>query len=597
MTPAIRSGAGATGALIALALASCGRAPLGTGVVLWNDVAPMVTGVMVEVMAESTIEDHYLVHEPGADRHQEPVPIERWRVRMFADREEAAAFAARYAEFTDRYGYAARRGLPVRAEASATADIVYKFREQEVVKVLDRGAEPKRVGVFENYWYHVLTEDGTIGYTFGEFLTLFDSTGDPYADAARLLAHDPTLEEALATVWRPESYRIMQRRRRYDLQRFRDEYGLFPDPEAQIFRLVTENRVREFPYRTIERVGDDRYVLQAATGDGSVRFAVRSGGRLALSYVDEGRLVTEVYVDFPYDVAELIAAERERRDRLYADLLRRGSPLRSGGYGTIELTEGRRFRWRGFAALVPGLLPAGLPGTGVVDFRYALGAPLAGSYDGAVTLLFDGAAAAADDDTAAPGGTADTDAGVPMAAPAAGEAGGAAARNDGRADAGMPTAAEPASSQAAGSPEQVPRAEQEPGSTGQTGAPSAETGAPPAETGVPPAETGVPSAGTGVPSAGTGVPSAGTGVPSGTEAAGETGVAAAEAVATGETASAPAEEEPLFEPAAELTLLVLYEGNGVRLTPAEPPTAALEVVRVDRSAVVMYFSFASASRG
>lgn len=569
MTPVIRSAAGATGALIALVLASCGRAPLGTGVVLWNDVAPMVTGVMVEVMEESTIEDHYLVREPGADRHREPVPIERWRVHMFADREEAAAFAARYADFTDRYGYAARRGLPVRAEASATADIVYKFREQEVVKVLDRGAEPKQVGVFENYWYHVLTEDGTIGYTFGEFLPLFDSTGDPYADAARLLAHDPILEEALATVWRPESYRIMQRQRRYDLQRFRDEYGLFPDPEAQIFRLVTDNRVREFPYRTIARVGDDRYVLQAATGDGSVRFAVRSGGRLALSYVDEGRQVTEVYVDFPYDVAELIAAERERRDRLYADLLHRGSPLRSGGYGTIELTEGRRFRWRGFAALVPGLLPAGLPGTGVVDFRYALGAPLAGSYDGAVTLLFNAAAAAADDDAAAPGGAADAGAGVPAAAPAAGEAGGAVARNDGHASAGVPTAAAPA----AGSPEQVSRAEQESGSTGRSGAPSAGSGAPAA--GVPPA---------------------------GTEAAEETDAASVEAMATGETTGAPAEEpatleeEPLFEPAAELTLLVLYEGNGVRLTPAEPP-AALEVVRVDRSAVVMYFSFASAGRG
>ena len=105
------------------------------------------------------------------------------------------------------------------------------------------------------------------------------------------------------------------------------------------------------------------------------------------------------------------------------------------------MTEGGRFRWRGFAALVPVLLPAGLPGTGRVEFRYAIGAPLAGSYDSVVTLLFDG------------------------------------------------------------------------------------------------------------------------------------------------------------ESAAELNLLLLYDGAGVRLTPAEPAAAALEVARVNRSAVVMYFSFASADGG
>ena len=487
MTAGSRIGAGA-GVLIALTLASCGRAPLGTGVVLWNDVAPLVTGTTVQVMEESTIEDHYLVREPGADRQQEPVPIDRWRVRVFADGEEAAAFAARFAGFADSYGYATRRGLPVRASASATAGIIYKFREQEVAKVLERGAEPEQVGAFENYWYEVLTADGTVGYTFGEFLTRFESAGDPYADAARLFAADPTLDKVLATVWRPESYRVMQRRRRYDLDRFRAEYGLFPEPEAQRFRLVTERRVREFPYRTVARVGDDRYALETDR-DGAVRFVVRSGGRLALSYVDEGRLVTEVYVDFPHDVDELIAAERERRDGLYADLLRRGSRLRSGGYGTIELTEKRGFRWRGFAALVPGLLPAGLPGTGVVDFRYALGAPLAGSYDGAVTLLFDGAPEAAGPDSVWPGTFDELARSLRDA------------EVDGSRRAGV-----------AGEPPLPGR-------------------------------------------------------------------------------------EPVFEPAAELTLLLLYDGDGVRLTPAEPATEALAVTRANRSGLVMYFSFAAADGG
>ena len=439
MTPGRSIGAFAGGVAIALALVSCGERTVGTGVVLWSDGGPLATGALVDVVEESTIEDRYLVRAASADRRQDPVPVApRWRVRVFADPEQAAAFAARYADFVDVYAYAARRGLPVRAQASATAGIVYKLREQEVTKVLERGAEPEQVGSFENYWYRVLTEDGTEGFTFGEFLPLFESTGDPRADAVRLHTADPGLERVLGTAWRPEEYLSMVRRRRFDLLRLRPEYGLFPDPEAGVFRLVTAQREREFPYRQIERVGDDRYVLAEAGGAGSpARFIVRGNGTLAFSYVDEGRLITEVFVDLQADVAELIAAERARRERLFANLLRRGPLLRSGGYGTIELTAEGRFRWQGYAALVPRWVPDGLPGTGVVDFRYALGAPLRGSYDVAVTLLFDGPETAAGADPAA-GAGADSGSGVvagaaPGAAAVAGGEGSATAARDGTA--------------------------------------------------------------------------------------------------------------------------------------------------------------------
>ena len=408
MTPGRSIGAFAGGVAIALALVSCGERPVGTGVVLWSDGGPVATGATVDVVEESTIEDRYLVRGAAADRSEEPVPVApRWRVRVFSDPEQAAAFAAGYADFVDVYAYAARRGLPVRAQASATADIIYKLREQEVTKVIERGAELAQVGSFENYWYRVLTENGTEGFTFGEFLPLFESTGDPRADAVRLHTADPGLERVLGTAWRPEEFLSMVRRRRFDLRRLRTGYGLFPDPEVGVFRLVTAQREREFPYREIERVGDDRYVLHAAGGDGSpARFTVRGNGSLAFSYVDDGRLITEVFVDLQEDVGDLIAAERARRERLFVALLRRGPLLRSGGYGAIELTAEGRFRWQGYEALVPRWVPDGLPGTGVVDFRFALGAPLRDKYDVAVTLLFDGpeSAAAAEPHAVADGG-------------------------------------------------------------------------------------------------------------------------------------------------------------------------------------------------
>ena len=397
---------GAVAGACALLLAACGQAPRGYGVVLWSAGGVPPAGTVIHLIEESSIEDRYLVLSAGGDQDEEPVAVERWRVRVFPDAEPATAFAARYAPFTDSYGYAVRSGLPIRTEASATADIIYKLRVGQVTKVLERGAQPERVGVYENYWYQVLTEDGVAGYTFGEFLPVFQASGDPHAEAARLRADDPTLDHLLATVWRPDYFRAMVITGRYDLRRFRAEYGLFPDPAARVIRLITETGTREFRYRNVDRVGEGRYVFQPRDGASPARFTVHGSHRVSLSYRAAGRQVTRVFVQLSRDVAESIAAEQERRDRLYRDLVERGAVLHSSGYGTIELGPERRFRWQRFLALVPELLPSGLPGTGRVDFRYAPAPELGGSYDTVVSFLFDGdepaaAANGADDSEAA----------------------------------------------------------------------------------------------------------------------------------------------------------------------------------------------------
>ena len=523
----------------ALLLAACGQAPRGFGVVLWGAGGVPPTGAVVHIIEESTIEDRYLVLSAGADRDEEPLPVARWRIRVYPDAEQATAFAARYAPFTDSYGYAVRSGLPVRAEASATADIVYKLREGQVTKVLERGAQPERVGVYENYWYQVLTEDGVAGYTFGEFLPLFQASGDPHAEAARLRADDPALEHLLATVWRPDYFRAMLITGRYDLRRFRDDYGLFPDPAARVLRLVTETGTREFRYRTVERVGEGRYVFHPRDGASPARFTVHGSRRVSLSYRDAGRQVTRVYVQLSRDVAESIVAEQERRDRLYRNLLERGAVLHSSGYGTIELGPERRFRWQRFLALVPELLPSGLAGTGRLDFRYAPAPELGGSYDTVISFLFDGdEPETGADSTGAPAAVAAPPASEDPDAGAAGTAAPAAAADSDR----LPAASAPAA----------------PGTGAGTDADAA----------------------------------TGDSVESVESVAGT--AATGEAEPDADAPAAPAAAPPPFEPAAELTLLAEYDRDGIRLTPAEPDPVTLLVTPVSRSPVVMYFSFAAA---
>ena len=592
---ALRFGAAAGGAVLALLLAACGPTPLGHGVVLWSDGGPLPAGAVILVLEESTIENRYLVRPGAAERGAEPVPLARWRVRVFPEPEQAAAFAARYAPFAASYGYAARNGLPVRGAASATADIVYKLRAGEVAKVLQRSAQPEQVGVYENYWYEVLAADGTAGYTFGEFLPVFESRGDPQAEAARLQAEDATLEHLLATVWRPDEFRAMVVTGRYDLSRFRAEYGLFPDPAGQVLRLVTAAGTREFAYESIERVGDGRYVLLLEDTVNRLRLTLQSATRLAVTYADGARTVTRIFAALRSDVTELIAAERERRDQRYAKLLARGAVWRSTGYGTIELDAERGYRWRGFQALVPGLVPAGLPGSGRIDFRYAPGEELAGRYDAVITFLFAPPAArpaqAAPSAQAAAPGAADSLPGGPDPPPAAADPLPGAPDPPATAD---PPPSAPDPPPAAAPPADGPDTAADPGTPPEAADPP--PGAPdPPPAAAPPADGPGAAADPGTPPAAA--------APAGPADSDADSAAAAPALpeepdadaaaAAGQAEPAPAARPaPAFEPAAALTVLAEYDDNGIRLTPAQPDPITLLVTEVSPSPVVMYFSVA-----
>ena len=399
---------------VALALTACSPRPVGFGVALVESVVgggeAFAAAERLVVMAESEIEDTYRVvtlSRAGERTDVRQLPsLQRWRARVFATQAEADAFADGYATLAATYGYADRNSLPVRAESRATATIVYRLREAELVKIIARSAQQESVGEYENYWYEVLTEDGTAGFTFGEFLPVFESSGDPAADVARLRDADPMLDRVLATTWRPEFFRDMVASGRVDLLRVRPEIGLFPRAAQQTIELRLEDAALDFRYDHIERRGEGLYILRGVTVSSASsgcctadpvgtdpRLTVLPGGRLSVSYTSDGRLVTPVFVDLGMPLSDLIATERARRDVLYADLLRRATRLSSSAYGTIELRADRTFTWAGARALQPRLLPAGTLAagtspTGEVDFRYHMEPSLSDQFDGVLTFAF-----------------------------------------------------------------------------------------------------------------------------------------------------------------------------------------------------------------
>ena len=380
-------------AMVAL-LTACGERRVGWGVVLWGP-QPGIDGSVLSISGESEIQDVYRYTDAESVRE-----LARWRVRLFSDRQQAEAFAVSYRDLVHTFGYAARNGLPIREAADARSALLYRLREGEAVKIIGRGEGPVTVGDYSNFWYRVLTADGTQGFTFGEFLLLFETGEDPQAAADRLLGEEAELERITGVAWRPQYYADMLLRRRIDLTRLNDTYGFTVEPGGQTVPTAGEvppqgagglARMRlpeldlAFAFDRIDRIGEEVFVLHGS----GVRIVSETEWSIMVSFQHEGRLQTRKFVVLDADVQDLIAAERERRDRIYEALRESGPTLRSSAYGEVLLEPSQRFRWSGFERLVPGVIPADAAGTGTVTLRLHLARPLRAEYSGALTMAFD----------------------------------------------------------------------------------------------------------------------------------------------------------------------------------------------------------------
>ena len=381
-------------AIVAL-LTACAERRVGWGVVLWA-AQKGIDGSVLSISGESDIQDVYR-YTDAETVHE----LARWRVRLFTDRQQAEAFAASYRGLVDTFGYAARNGLPVREAADVGAARLYRLREGEAVKIIGREEGPVTVGDYTNFWYEVLTADGTQGYTFGEFLPLFETGEDPQAEADRLLGEEVQLDRITGVAWRPQYYADMLTRRRIDLTRMNDAYGFTIEPGGQTIPSAGETvlprsagglaRMRlpeldlAFAYDRIDRIGEEVFVLHGS----GVRIVSETERSITVSFQHEGRLQTQRFVALDADVADLIAAERKRRDRIYESLRESGPALQSSAYGEVLLEPERRFRWSGFERLVPGVIPADAVGTGTITLRLHLSRPLRDEYSGALTMAFD----------------------------------------------------------------------------------------------------------------------------------------------------------------------------------------------------------------
>ncbi|TVR02748.1 MAG: hypothetical protein EA403_08515 [Spirochaetaceae bacterium] len=361
-------------------LVACGPRTVGHGVLLWPEDNPELAGAVVSILEISNIQNSYIIAFEDGTREMIP----QWRIRFFNSATDAREFADAYAQVAQTFVRADRNALPVRRILDRTSQAVYRLREGEEAKVISRTAEPHNEAGLVAHWYEVLTEDGTTGWTFGFYLTAFEA-GQQVAVRGADDEVDPLIERLVDNVWRPSSIGQMIRNGTIDLAQMRSDFGLFPEPEENRFRLVLPGgRSEVFRYTDIVRSTVRQYALQGTT----LQVTFRSENAITIQYTVGTQTESADLEIIEHDLAEVREREIERRTELIRELAERSDRWVSSAYGRITLSSDGRFQWTGYESFVPTVIPRGAGLEGRIEFSHFLAPPLRGSFDGVLTFRF-----------------------------------------------------------------------------------------------------------------------------------------------------------------------------------------------------------------
>lgn len=381
-------------ALTALALifASC-TGKIGYGVVNWSvpDYG-LAAGDVVPVFIQSNIGGVYVIGVESGTNHRAELPL--WQLTLYKSRSQAVKAAATLAEF--RYTYASVKidGLPIRSEPENTARQVYRLREAEKIKIVNKGKGQPVMGgnaPLEGDWYSVMTDDGTTGWCFSYNLAFFDEReSDSGLGAVVDAGPDQTLENLLSRFWYPESWRAMVRSNRIDIAKIDSRQGFFPGRNTGLARIEESGGVITFEYTGITRSDTGTYRFEGS----SLTVQVRRSDLIMVQYTDSaGMPRAEYFASLDMTPDQIIAEETARRETLFASLSSLSSRFTSGNYGVLQFLNGSRFLWSGYQLLVPSVIPPAAGGGGSVRFDRFLGDSLPATYSGALSLQFDQASA------------------------------------------------------------------------------------------------------------------------------------------------------------------------------------------------------------
>lgn len=377
--------------LFSLILTSCSDKIIGYSVVLWNiPEHNLQAGNVLPVYIKSNISHVYIVGLENGEKLEIPL----WQMTEPVKKNKINNVAKKYQEYSHTYASVKTDGLPCRAEAVNTSKQVYRLRKGEVIKILyqGNGQAPMTGGKpLEGNWYKILTDSGTQGWCFSYNLKLYqvDEEGNPVGGQNIVVEEekDERWDLVLANVWYPEEFKAMIDSKNIDLTKLHPSYRFKIDSESKKVTLNTTEIHESWDFTGYTKTDDREYTLK----DIPMKIIYRNASYIVLRYTDaSGKPQDLNFVALSENISDIVNAEKERRTQAYMQIWSHGPIYSNSSYGKIEFTEDSTFRWTGFKLLVPSIIDAGTKNTGSASVKYSLSKELSSSYDGLLTLKFDG---------------------------------------------------------------------------------------------------------------------------------------------------------------------------------------------------------------
>ena len=377
--------------LCSILFTSCSDKIMGYSVVLWTIPEQQIkSGDIVPVYIKSNISHVYVIGTESGEK----LELALWQLTEPVKKGKIKAVAAKYAENAATYASVKLDGLPCRAEPVNTAKQVYRLRKGEVIKILYKGQGQKPMAgqtALEGDWYRILTDDGTLGWCFSYNLILYETDAEGHriggAEIIEEDEEDAHWETIAANVWYPDYFRTMIDSGNIDLGMIHPLYKFTIDEEGKKVSLNTASIHESWDYDGYTKTDEYEYSLNGI----SLKIIYRRASYIVLRYTDSSGKPQDLnFITLSESVADIVNAEKERRSQAYMQIYTHGPIYSSSNYGKLEFKEDGSFRWTGFKLLVPSVIDAGTKNTGSAQVKYSLTKELAASYDGVLTMKFDG---------------------------------------------------------------------------------------------------------------------------------------------------------------------------------------------------------------
>lgn len=364
--------------LVSLLSVSCGKKYIGYGVLLWSPNEEILqTGATLPIISESKLNDTYTVQKSDS---KEQIELPKWRLDVFETEEEAGKNGETVAQYKTIFAHNLKDGLLIRETPDVTSNRVYKMKRGQIIKIIGRTDKMAEVGQYTGFWYKVLTEDGIKGYCFDHYLDIFDSSIPPekQVNPAEVL-----MRKAFSQNYHPASFTTMLKHSSIILSYFKPEIGIFPDIENKSIKVTTNSFTKTFSWDELVLIDKRTFEL----GDSGFEISVISDNHIRVVYPYEGtKMRGDYYVIDNMD--EIIAAEMDRREELYQQLMNETKPYESSAYGSITFFGGRDFRWQNYERLVPQIIPQDAGETGKISFDTFISPDIETDSDGVLTFIF-----------------------------------------------------------------------------------------------------------------------------------------------------------------------------------------------------------------